>query len=105
MDESKSTDTKAVVKLTMTNTYSNAVESARAAVFLLDADGKMVGQNTAWVIGGTKDKPGLASKGTAIYNVVVPLTKPYKKTKVVFTRIVLEGGQVIDAGKGFTLQP
>src|SRR5437879_3811835 len=60
VDHSKSTDTKAIVKLTMKNTYSTTVESARAAVFLMNDEGKVVGQKTEWVIGGSKTRPALA---------------------------------------------
>jgi hypothetical protein len=35
-DQSKSTEDKAVIELKLRNTYTNTVESARAAVFLLD---------------------------------------------------------------------
>ncbi len=103
-DEPRSTGNKAVVKLTMQNTYTNTVASARAAVFLLDDNGKVVGQTAQWVIGGTKDKPALAPGGSSVYYVTVPADKPFKKTKVMFTRIILEGGKVIEAGKGFELK-
>src|SRR5262245_13016573 len=74
--------TKAILKLTMKNTYSTTVESARAAVFLLDDNGKVVGQKTEWVIGGTKDRPPLAPNGTNVFNFVIPTDKPYKKPRV-----------------------
>src|SRR5258707_6551407 len=55
----KVTETKAVVPLAMKNDFSEKIESARAAVFLLDEQGKIVGHATKWVIGGTHDKPAL----------------------------------------------
>jgi hypothetical protein len=103
-NEPHSTGTKAIVKLTMQNTYTNMVESARAAVFLLDETGKVVGQTAQWVIGGNKDKPALAPDASTVYYVTVPADRPYKKAKVLVTRIVLEGGKVVEAGKGFELK-
>ncbi len=52
---------KVIVKLAMTNNLADKVESARAACFLLDVRGKMVGEPSRWVIGGTKERPALAS--------------------------------------------
>ena len=92
----QSTGTKAIVKLTMKNNYTNAVESARAVVFLIDAQGKVVGQRTEWVIGGTREKPGLAAGVTAEFNLVVPADKPFEKANVKFTRIILEGGRLVE---------
>jgi hypothetical protein len=57
----KVTGQKATVPLVLKNNLTENIESARGAVFLLDDQGKMVGQSTKWVIGGTKDKPGLAA--------------------------------------------
>ena len=104
VEESKPAGTKAIVKLTMKNTYATTVESARAVVFLLDDNGKVVGQKTEWVIGGTKDRPPLAPNGTNVFNFVIPTDKPYTKPQVTFTRIILEGGQVVEAGKGFQIE-
>lgn len=47
---------KAVVPLAMKNGFAERIESARAVVFLLDEKGKMIGQGTRWVIGGSQDK-------------------------------------------------
>ncbi len=91
---------KAVVKLAMKNNLSDQVESARAVVFLLDDQGKMVGQSTRWVIGGTKDRPPLAPKSETTFNFVVkspqPLTTTNLTAKVSFSRIVLNGGKLAD---------
>jgi hypothetical protein len=56
---------KAVVQLEMKNNFTEKIESARAAVFLLDEQGKMVGESTKWVVGGTKDRPPLEPKISA----------------------------------------
>jgi hypothetical protein len=89
---------KAIVPLALTNGLAENVESARAVVFLLDEQGKMMGQSTRWVIGGSKDKPGLAAGGTNAFNFVIASDKPFTTTsvtaKVTFSRVVLEGGKL-----------
>lgn len=92
---------KAVLKLTLKNTFTEKVDSARAQVFLLDESGKMVGQATRWVIGGQtkpaedKKKTGLAPGASTVFNFVIAADKPFTKARVGFSRIVLEGGKVV----------
>src|SRR5262249_442333 len=90
---------KAIIRLTMTNTFKQQIQSARAQVFLLDDKGKVVGQAARWVIGGTKDKPGLAPDASLTYNFVVDADKPFKMTKVSFNRLIVEGGTLADPRK------
>ena len=81
----------------MKNCLAEKVESARAACFLLDEQGKMVGQANQWVIGGTKDHPGFAPQATNAFNFVITADKPFTTTKltaqVSFNRLLLEGGK------------
>ena len=95
---------KAIVPLAMKNGFAQNVESARAVVFLVDDQGKVMGQpTTRWVIGGTQDKPGLAVGATNAFYFGVPLDKSLATTnltaKVQFTRVILEGGKLADAVK------
>ncbi|HKI70729.1 MAG TPA: hypothetical protein VKA67_14170 [Verrucomicrobiae bacterium] len=98
---------KAIVPLAMKNNFAEKIESARAAVFLLDEQGKMIGNATKWVIGGSQDKPGLAAGATNAFHFVIPLTQnnPRESVKSVSTnltakvtvnRVVLEGGKLAD---------
>lgn len=87
----RTTGTKAIVKLDLQNTYSEKIQSVRAVMFLMDDQGKVVGQLTSWVIGGEKDKPALESNAKTTYNFVVATDKPFAKTKLIVTRILLEG--------------
>jgi hypothetical protein len=96
VDAPKRSAGKAVIKLTMKNTFREKVESARAQVFLMDDNGKVVVQAVKWVIGGTKDKPALMPDAEATFNFVVHTDKPFTTTKLSFTRIVLEGGKLVD---------
>jgi hypothetical protein len=94
---------KVIVPLALTNQFNERIESARAAVFLLDKEGKMVGQSTRWVIGGSADKPGLAAGATNAFNFVLTAIKPIKTTnlnaRVIFSRVILEGGKLADVHK------
>jgi hypothetical protein len=104
----KVTGQKAIVPLQIENNWTHRVESARAAVFILDDQGKMVGRSTRWVIGADNESKGLPSGGTNLFYFVVPLEKSVSHTnitaKVTFTRVVLEGGKLADANKEVKIQ-
>jgi len=102
--EPKTTGSKSVVKLELKNTFSQKIESARAVLFLLDDQGKVIGQSTKWVLGGgKKDSPTLAPNSSTTFNFVVSAEKPFSKTKLMFTRIILEGGKLADPIKDVEL--
>jgi len=94
--EPKQTASKVVVKLTMKNQFAEKVESARATIFLMDAQGKVVGQATQWVIGGTTDRPELKPDATATYNFVITTDKSFTKAQLLFNRVILEAGKVAE---------
>jgi len=100
---------KAIVALAMKNNFAKNVEAARAVVFLIDDQGKVVGQSTKWVIGGTKDKPGLAAGATNTFHFVIAADKPFTATnltaKVSFSRVVLDGGKLVDVAKDVSIIP
>ena len=104
----KVTGNKAVMPLAMKNYFTGKIESARAVVFLLDEQGKMVGQATRWVIGGSQDKPGLAAGATNAFHFVITSDKPFTTTnltaRVNFNRVVLAGGKLADATKDVQIQ-
>jgi hypothetical protein len=94
---------KAIVPLVMKNHFAEKVASARAVVFLLDDQGKMIGQSTKWVIGGAKDRPALETGKETPYNFVIAASKPFTTTnltaKVTFSRVVLAGGKLADTAR------
>lgn len=103
---------KAVVPLVLSNGLPDKVESARAAVFLLDEHGRMVAQGARWVIGGQAGPApdaGLAAGGTNVFHFVVTADRPFATTnltpKVTFTRVVLEGGRLADPVKDVRVTP
>ncbi len=103
VDEPQRVSEKAVVKLTLKNTFKEKIESARATVFLLN-DQKVVAQATQWVIGGGKDKGPLLPDKTTTYNFVINTDKPFTTNRVVFTRIILEGGKQVDPTKSVEIE-
>ncbi len=97
---------KAVVQLKLKNDFTNAVQSARAVCFLLDEQGRMVGQSTKWVIG--QNKTGLEPKCETMFNFVITSPQPFTTTnltaKVSFSRVVLDGGKLADAAKDVRIE-
>ncbi|MEW6306013.1 MAG: hypothetical protein AB1705_21260 [Verrucomicrobiota bacterium] len=100
----KATGTKSTVSLGLKNTFAEPIESARATVFLVNEQGKVVGQATQWVIGGTKDKPPLPSDKETTFHFVIPTDKPFKETRITFTRLILQGGKSVDPARNVILQ-
>ena len=99
----KVTGQKAVVQLKMKNDLGDAVKSARAACFLLDEQGKMVGQSTKWVVGKTILEP----KGETTFNFVITSPQPFTTTnltaKVSFSRVILDGDKLADVTKAVSM--
>jgi hypothetical protein len=97
---------KAVVTIAMTNNLAGKIESARAICFLLDSQGKMIGQSTKWVIG--ENKTSLEPKGETTFNFVITSPQPFTTTnltaKVSFSRVVLDGGKLADAAKDVRIE-
>lgn len=105
----KVTGQKAVVPLALRNGLSENIESARAVVFLLDEQGKTVGQpTTRWVIGGAQEKSGLAAGTTNAFHFVIASDRLFTTTnltaKVTFSRVVLEGGKSADVNKSVQVE-
>jgi len=103
----KVTGQKTVVQLTMKNSLTNEIESARAICLLLDEQGKMVGQSTKWVIG--QNKKVLEPNSDAKYNFVItspqPLVSSNLTAKVVFSRVILDGGKLANPQEFVTIAP
>ena len=105
--EQTSAGNKGLVKLKMTNKFSQGVKGARAWVFLMDDSGKVVGNKAQWLVGGTeenlsKDPDGLAVGEELQTSMVVNTQKPFTKTKVTLSKLVLADGQTVDPRKHLT---
>jgi len=103
----KITAQKTIVSLAMTNNLAEPVVSARAICFLLDEQGKMIGQSSKWVIGGTKNRLALSPNKGTTFNFVITSPKPFTTTnlsaKVSFSRVVLDGDKLADVTKTVTI--
>jgi plasmid replication initiation protein len=100
---------KAVVPLALKNNFAGKIESARAVVFLLDAQGRAIGPpTTRWVIGGSRHKRGLAAGGTNTFNFVVTTARSVEATnltaKVSFIRVVLAGRKLANVTRDVHIQ-
>jgi hypothetical protein len=99
---------KAIVSLAMTNNLAAKVESARAICFLLDEQGKMVGESSRWVIGGTKERPALEPKKATTFNFVVSSPQPFATTnltaKISFSRVILAGEKLANVQHDVTVK-
>jgi hypothetical protein len=108
MSAPKTIGVKTIIKLDLKNTFTENIESARAAVFLLDNQGKMVGQKVQWVIGGTKSKPGLLAGNKKEFNFVITSDKPLNplnvQARLTFTRLILQGGNLADPKSDVQIQ-
>lgn len=99
LGQAKTTGSKAIIKLDLENTFDTKIQAARAVVFLTDDQGKVVGQSTRWIIGGSNDRPALESKAKTTFNFVVPTEKPFTKTQFLVERVLLEGNKPADIRK------
>jgi hypothetical protein len=103
----KITGQKVVVQLEMTNELTNEVKSARAICLLFDEQGKMVGQSTKWVVG--QNKTHLDPKGSSKFDFVIttpqPLISSNLTTKVIFSRVILDGGRLANPQQVVTVIP
>lgn len=82
----------------MKNELTNEIESVRAICLLLDAQGKIVGQSTKWVLG--QNKVNLTPKEESKFNFVITTPRTLAASnltaEVVFSRVVLKGGEMAD---------
>lgn len=86
---------RTLVKLEMVNGFFETVKSARATCFLLNHEGKMVGQTSQWVIGGSNEKRSIKPGETNFFNIVIGIPNQSSTNlaaKVIFTHLNLENG-------------
>lgn len=110
----ESTPSKSVVKIKARNNFDQNVKAARAWVFLMDDQGKVVGQNAQWIIGGDSSDGPQESEGRktgaplepekeAEYSIAVNHSSqganPPTQTKITFSRIILADGTLVNPHK------
>ena len=89
---------KAVVQLKMKNNLADKIESARAVCFILNDQGKMIGQSTKWVIGQNKTelKPKAETTFYFVVNNLGPSIGTNLTVNILFNSIILGSGPVAD---------
>ena len=91
---------KSIVRMEASNGYEQGVKDARAWVFLLDAEGKVVGNRAHWIVGGSSEgREPLDSQASDEFLVAVDTKAPPASAKVVFSKIILEDGTSINPRK------
>jgi hypothetical protein len=108
VSQTKIVGQKIIARAEFNNTFHEKIESARASLFLLNEQGKVLCQSTRWVIGGNKDIPGLLPGRTNTFNFVLGVNRNFEganfTVKVHFDRIILEGGKSADLPKDVTIE-
>jgi len=85
------------VELDMKNTFDQGVKDARAWFFLMDADGKVVGNQPLWIIGGDSfQEKSLKSGESETFKVAIKTTSKPVTAKVTFSKIIFEDGTELD---------
>lgn len=112
--DTQSTSDKSLVKIKARNAFDQGVKGARAWVFLMDDQGRVVGQRAQWIIGG-EPKPShvpskipvpqasLNAEDEAEYTIMVAHDSQRggapTRTKITFSRIILEDGTLVNPQK------
>ncbi len=99
LTSTESTANKSLVKFKAKNTFSQGIQGARAWVFLMDNEGKVVGQKAQWVIGGKKEKDSLEIDNESEYSVVVDTKSKPTQTKITFSKLILADGSSVNPQK------
>ena len=91
---------KTLVELDTKNTFDQGIKDARAWVFLMDADGKVVGNQAQWIIGGdSSQKEPLKSEDSQTFKVAITTTSKPTAAKVTFSKIILADGTKVNPHK------
>ncbi len=93
LENTRQVGQKCVLRFKFKNMFPQKVKSARAQLCLVDAQGKTLARTTRWVIGGPLGQPPLAPDQSAVYHFVLEPSGPCSAARLVFSRIVLEGGE------------
>jgi len=104
----RATGSKALVRMGIKNSSTEKVDSAKATVFLMDGEGRILGQTTRWVIGGAKSFPGLPGRSTTNFNFVITTLKPITTTnltaRVQFNNVIQENSRSLDPLNDVTVE-
>lgn len=102
---------QALVKIELNNNYDQSIKGVRIWVFMMDQNGKVVGEKAQWIVGGdNSNKPdfqntALESGNINEYTVAVDTLRaqtedeePFK-ARVTFSRLILSDGTLLNPQK------
>lgn len=96
----ESASNKTLVELDTKNTFDQGIKDARAWVFLMDAEGKVVGNQSQWIIGGdSSQKESLEAEDSQTFKVAISTTSKPTTAKVTFSKIILADGTKVNPHK------
>lgn len=100
----ESADGTAVVSMTLENGFDQPLSGARALVILTDASGKVVGNQAQWVVGEGSRLRSLPGSEKQEVRVGVRTTGTPTSAQIIFTRLVLKGGTVLNPATSVTIK-
>ena len=95
---------RASIDLEMTNKSDTTISSARVWVFLMDTEGKVVGNHSEWLFGGGAERADdeiepIESGEEAVISFSFPAEKPLDTARVTFSRIIDDSGKTLNLNK------
>ena len=86
---------KALVSFQLRNEFAAPLQQAKAWIFLLDAQGQVVGEHSDWIVGGRGTAGPQAAQSDAAYALPVPLRGAPISAVVTLTQATLADGTVV----------
>ena len=83
-----------IVHMKLKNSFEQGVRSARIWVFMLDDEGKVVGNQAQWLFNGEGEKSSLEVEEERDSTVMVESENPFSTAKATFSRIIMEDGTI-----------
>ncbi|MGB0371725.1 MAG: hypothetical protein ACPGN3_10250 [Opitutales bacterium] len=96
-------DGKASLSLEASNAGDSAITGARVWIFLMNDDGKVVGNHAEWIIGGKRPEdnpnPSLDAGEESTYEVSFKNEKPFTQARVTFSKLLGEDKKPLNPRK------
>jgi P pilus assembly chaperone PapD len=88
------TESKSAVEVKVKNTYGQNISSARVWVFLMDSEGKVVGEQAQWL---PKTETGIVKPDqTKRFPLVLDTKAKPTQVKMTFSRVILQDGTLVN---------
>jgi hypothetical protein len=94
VEPTKTVGNKLIFPLKLENSLDQPVESAKAQLFLLDKDGKIIADQSRWIIGGTDKRKPLAAGAEDKFHFVITTDREHVDYRLIVSRLVLAEGKL-----------